>query len=158
MQYFIPPKEFLLRFSYSPDTHNVWSLLYPDRIPAWIADNSVEVHEQPSRVESGKRSVVHSAETTRYDVLCRTSRWASDSMNVLTMLSWHVLILAPPPSPCSWNLLHESPSISSGFSVLIHSWHLWFPDVIRLNSTCSGRPLERVHSRALQSWSVAPRT
>ena len=104
---------------------------------------------------SGERSSAQVANLRRYGVLSSIKRWAWAEMKMWTML------VAAPAAPCcpsasSFALLGVFPMITSGLRNFTQEPYSESPGHVRLNRVMVAMPFVRVHSSALQSWSVTP--
>ena len=123
--------------------------------PTCWADSSTASQQQPVVDRSGDRSSIQSADLRRYGVLSSIKRWAGEEMKVWTML------VAAPVGPCcpsfsSFALLDVFPMITSGSRDFTQEPYSGSPGHVRLNCALVAMPFMRVHSSALQSWSVMP--
>ena len=104
---------------------------------------------------SGERSSAQVADLRRYGVLSSIKRWAWEELKV-----WTMVVAAPVvpycPSSSSFALLDVFPMIISGLRDFTQELFSDSPGQVRLNSALVAMPFARVHSSALQSWSVTP--
>ena len=106
--------------------------------------------------KSGDRSSIQVADLRRYGILSSIKRWAWEEMK-----AWTILVAAPAvpycPSSGSFALLDVFPMITSGLRDFTQEPYSGSPGHVRLNcALVVAMPFMRVHSSALQSWSVMP--